>query len=72
MYANAESSLMISNQAEAYIIFYAYTDFSSGFNRDLDSSAFRGTGLVFQDKDGVLFMRFRLANSLRISCLNFS
>ena len=50
---------MISNRAEAYIIFYAYKDFANHRLRDIDSSGFRGTGLVFQDKDGVLFMRFR-------------
>ena len=59
MYENAERSLMISNRAEAYIIFYAYKDFANHRLRDIDSSGFRGTGLVFQDKDGVLFMRFR-------------
>ena len=51
---------MVSNEAEAYIIFYAYTDFPTSTHRNLDSAAFRGTGLVFQDKDGILLMRFRL------------
>jgi len=63
VYENAENSLMISNMAEAYIIFYAYNNFPNNLDRDIDSNAFRGTGLVFQDKDGVLFMRFRIKDS---------
>lgn len=51
---------MVSNEAEAYIIFYAYSVFPRNTHRNIDSAAFRGTGLVFQDKDGVLLMRFRL------------
>ena len=51
---------MLSNEAEAYIIFYAYTDFTKNNHRNLDSAAFRGTGLVFQDKDGILLLRLRL------------
>ena len=59
LYEQAETGLLVSNKAEAYIIFYAYTDFNRNSDRNLDSGGVRGTGLVFQDKDGILFMRFR-------------
>ena len=61
---------MLSNEAEAYIIFYAYTDFPKNKHRNLDSAAFRGTGLVFQDKDGILLMRFRSFSVLAILYIN--
>ena len=61
---------MLSNEAEAYIIFYAYTDFATNTHRNLDSAAFRGTGLVFQDKGGILLMRFRLFSIPTILYIN--
>ena len=61
---------MSSNEAEAYIIFYAYTDLATNTHRNLDSAAFRGTGLVFQDKDGILLMRLRLFSVPSILYIN--
>ena len=63
---------MLSNQAEAYIIFYAYTDFATNTHRNLDSAGFRGTGLVFQDKDGILLMRLRLFSHSEVFAFMFS
>ena len=71
MYEQAETGLLVSNVAEAYIIFYAYTDFSRNTNRNLDSVGVRGTGMVFQDKDGILFMRLRFLKILTFIMFHF-
>ena len=71
MYEQAETGLLVSNVAEDYIIFYAYTDFSRNTNRNLDSVGVRGTGMVFQDKDGILFMRLRFLKILTFIMFHF-